>query len=50
MNLSAVTACGQVGTGESAAKLLAQNGISIKISQDGNIKLFYHDGNICMVF
>lgn len=31
---------GVKGTGESAASMLAQNGISIKISQDGTIKLF----------
>ena len=28
------------GTGEQAAKNLARNGIAIKISQDGTIKLF----------
>lgn len=28
------------GTGETAAKLLAQNGLSIKISQDGAIKIY----------
>lgn len=28
------------GSGETAAKLLAQNGIAIKISQDGTIKIF----------
>ena len=33
VNLGEVVAKGQVGTGESAAKLLSQNGISIKISQ-----------------
>lgn len=31
---------GVKGTGESAAKVLSENGISIKISQDGTIKLF----------
>jgi len=31
---------GVKGTGESAAKVLASNGLSIKISQDGTIKLF----------
>ena len=50
VNLSKVTAKGQVGTGESAAKLLAENGVSIKISQDGNIKMFYHNGERCFVF
>lgn len=30
-----------VGTGESAARLLAENGFAIKISQDGSIKIFY---------
>ena len=50
VNLSEVTAKGQVGTGESAAQLLAQNGVSIKISQDGNIKMFYNNGERCFVF
>lgn len=34
-----------VGTGESATKLLAENGVAIKISQDGSIKIYY-DGNM----
>lgn len=29
------------GTGEAATKLLASNGISIKVSQDGSIKVYY---------
>jgi hypothetical protein len=28
------------GTGESVSKLLASNGVSVKISQDGTIKLY----------
>lgn len=31
---------GLMGTGENAAKLLAQNGVALKVSQDGNIKIF----------
>ena len=31
---------GLMGTGENAAKILGQNGVAIKISQDGNIKIF----------
>lgn len=50
VNLSDITAKGQVGTGESAAKLLSQNGISIKISQDGNVKIFYLNGKRCLEF
>ena len=29
-----------MGTGENAAKILGQNGVAFKISQDGNIKIF----------
>ncbi len=32
---------GLIGTGESAARLLAESGIAIKVSQDGIIKIFY---------
>lgn len=31
---------GLMGTGENAAKILSQNGVAIKISQDGNIKIY----------
>ena len=31
---------GLMGTGENAAETLSQNGVAIKISQDGNIKIF----------
>lgn len=31
---------GAIGTGESAARILSQNGIAIKISQDGAVKIF----------
>lgn len=31
---------GLMGTGENAAKILGQNGVALKISQDGNIKIF----------
>ena len=31
---------GLMGTGESAARTLSQNGVAVKISQDGNIKIF----------
>jgi len=33
------------GSGESAAKILAQNGIAIKISQDGAIKIYFGENN-----
>ena len=39
-DLSKATIRGIRGTGETAASLLAQNGIAIKISQDGPIKIF----------
>ena len=50
VNLNKVVSKGQVGTGESASKLLAQNGVAIKISQDGNIKVFYLGGERNLVF
>lgn len=43
-------ALGIKGTGETAAKLLAQNGVSIKISQDGAIKLFTNGRDVPKVF
>lgn len=30
-----------IGTGEAASKLLSSNGISIKVSQDGSVKIYY---------
>ena len=35
-----------VGSGETAARLLAKNGVAIKISQDGMIKVFAGDEKI----
>ena len=35
-----------VGSGETAAQILATNGVSIKISQDGTIKVFANDEKI----
>lgn len=35
------------GTGEAATKNLAQNGVAIKISQDGTIKVFSGDKRFC---
>lgn len=40
VNLDAEKESGLMGTGESAAKILGQNGVALKISQDGNIKIF----------
>ncbi len=40
VDLSKAVVSGLKGTGETAASALAVNGISIKISQDGNIKIF----------
>lgn len=50
VNLNKVASKGQVGTGESASKLLAENGVAIKISQDGNIKVFYSSGERSLIF
>ncbi len=36
-----------VGSGETAARFLAKNGVAIKISQDGMIKVFAGDERIC---
>lgn len=38
-----IIASGIKGTGEMAARLLAQNGIAFKISQDGAVKLFVNE-------
>jgi hypothetical protein len=40
IDLSKLTIHGLKGTGESAASALTSNGVSVKISQDGNIKIF----------
>lgn len=42
---SSLKVTGKKGTGETAAKLLAKNGLAIKISQDGTIKVFYNGTN-----
>ena len=41
IDLNKIEVKGIKGTGESAAGALSSNGISLKISQDGTIKLFY---------
>lgn len=50
VNLSSVQSNGLTGTGESAARLLADNGVSIKISQDGAIKVFLNKESNPYVF
>lgn len=50
VSLNKVDNEGLVGTGESAAKLLAHNGVAIKISQDGNIKVLYSNGEKMLIF
>lgn len=40
VDLNAGITKGLAGTGETAARILSDNGIAIKISQDGNIKIF----------
>lgn len=37
------------GTGETAAKFLSSNGIAIKVSQDGTIKVFFDTENIVYI-
>lgn len=50
VNLSASTVAGLAGTGETATKILSDNGIAIKISQDGNIKIFTSSKEEPMIF
>lgn len=40
VDIAKVKIAGVKGTGESVAALLAQNGLSVKISQDGSVKLY----------
>ena len=41
---------GLMGTGENAAKILSKNGIALKISQDGNIKIFAESSSEPLVY
>lgn len=50
INIQKATANGMTGTGESAASVLSANGISIKISSDGLIKIFTSRSSIPYVF
>ncbi|WP_064117590.1 hypothetical protein [Pseudomonas fluorescens] len=43
IDISKVVITGVKGTGESVASILAKNGLSIKISQDGTIKMYSTD-------
>jgi len=43
IDISKVVITGVKGTGESVASILAKNGLSIKISQDGTIKMYSKD-------
>jgi len=43
VDISKATIKGIAGTGESAASVLSKNGLSIKVSQDGVIKIFTND-------
>ena len=43
VNLRTVKSSGLKGTGESAAEILGMNGVCVKISQDGKIKIFKND-------
>lgn len=41
---------GLMGTGENAAEILSQNGIALKISQDGNIKIFAASSSTPLIY
>ena len=43
IDISKVTISGVKGTGESVASLLAKDGLSVKVSQDGTIKIYSAD-------
>lgn len=45
VNLNKAKVSGIAGTGESAASILKENGLSIKISSDGMIKIFTENSN-----
>lgn len=47
MKLSNVSKAKLTGAGETAAQILAKNGVAIKISQDGAIKFFSGNEKIC---
>ncbi len=50
VNLSEVEINKLIGTGESAAKLLAKEGIAIKISQDGGVKIYHEIDQSPLIF
>lgn len=50
IDLSKISVTGLKGTGESAASALTTNGVSIKISQDGNIKIFTPGSKEAFIF
>jgi hypothetical protein len=50
VDISKLSISGVSGTGESAAKVLSQNGLSIKISQDGTIKFFISGSDSPLLF
>lgn len=47
MSKASVSIVKLAGSGETAAQFLAKNGVAIKISQDGTIKVFTGDEKIC---
>lgn len=50
VDLGKVKVSGLKGTGETAASALASNGIAVKISQDGNIKIFLNPDESPLLF
>ena len=47
MSKSHISKAKLTGSGETATRLLAQNGVAVKISQDGSIKIFSGTEKIC---
>jgi len=50
VDISKISVSGLKGTGESVAKLLGRNGVSIKVSQDGTIKLYSEKISFGLIF
>lgn len=50
VNLENAKASGMTGTGETAAAILKQNGLAIKVSQDGLIKIFTKNNDSAYIF
>ncbi|MEZ0208676.1 MAG: hypothetical protein ACAH17_00665 [Candidatus Paceibacterota bacterium] len=49
VDVSKITVDGIKGTGESVAEILGNNGLSVKVSQDGTIKIFIGNGSPAII-